>query len=286
MRMQVSDEFKYYIDMIGLIPNCVGDVTIDNNYKLLQIHPTYQLAVIPIKNHNHPSFNEVVFYANCLAFDHDIPFSITPIEKDTVIEPILDIDSSKDNKDKYSYKNLSSIYSSIFDMKYGSCGVEFRFPGIDKRKNISYVDKYKKVEKEINLYSSALRQGDPLAEYLNYYRIIESISKNNGKEWINDNINRIKAYNFPKVVIRGFDRETQDNLFRIYKTRALQRLNFLEEKLTNNELNKYLYNDNRCGIAHGKRNIKQYDFDENVKTIAKDNYVLKLLTRIGIKDKI
>jgi hypothetical protein len=286
MQMQISEEFKYYIDMIGLIPNCVGDVTIDNKYKLLQRHPTYQLAVIPIKNKNHPNFNEVVFYANCLAFDHDIPVSITPIEKDTVIESILDIDSSKDSKDKYYYKNLSSIYSSIFDMKYGSCGIEFRFPGHDKRSNIFYVDKYKKVEKEINLYSSALRQGDPLAEYLNYYRIIESISKNNGKEWIKDNIDRIKKYNFPTVIIKGFDRKTQGDLFSIYKTRALQRLKFLEEKLANDELNRYLYHENRCGIAHGKSNIKQYDFDKNVKTIVKDNYILKLLTRIGIKDKI
>ena len=48
----------------------------------------------------------------------------------------------------------------------------------------------------------------------------------------------------------------------------------------------YFYHENRCGIAHGKADIKEYDFGFNIEEISKDIYILKLLSRIAIEDKI
>jgi hypothetical protein len=51
-------------------------------------------------------------------------------------------------------------------------------------------------------------------------------------------------------------------------------------------LEEYLYNDVRCGIAHGRHGIKVNDFGQDVLDVAHDCYVLKLLARIGIEDRL
>ncbi len=48
----------------------------------------------------------------------------------------------------------------------------------------------------------------------------------------------------------------------------------------------YFYNENRCGIAHGKTNIKTYDFSYTIEEISADIYILKLLARIAIEDRL
>ena len=76
------------------------------------------------------------------------------------------------------------------------------------------------------------------------------------------------------------------NVFSIYRKRALGRLRELECKLVGSSVADYFYHENRCGIAHGKSRVKEYDFEFNIEELSKDAYVLKLLSRIAIEDKI
>lgn len=78
----------------------------------------------------------------------------------------------------------------------------------------------------------------------------------------------------------------RNNLFEIYKYKAGLRLKELKNELEVDKLPDYLYNENRCGIAHGKGRIKEYDYNENVINIARDNYIMKLIARLAIEDKI
>jgi hypothetical protein len=49
---------------------------------------------------------------------------------------------------------------------------------------------------------------------------------------------------------------------------------------------KYFYHRVRCGIAHGRQGVKVYDFAEDVSTVVQDCYVLKLLSRMAIEEKL
>ncbi|MBC7363902.1 MAG: hypothetical protein H5U07_05080, partial [Candidatus Aminicenantes bacterium] len=101
------------------------------------------------------------------------------------------------------------------------------------------------------------------------------------------NIGRIKIYDF------GFLELKQEmswekrgiNIFSVYKKRAISRLAELIVKLKGKDIAAYFYNENRCGIVHGKTSIKVYDFGPTIEEIAKDLYILKLLARIAIEDK-
>ena len=76
------------------------------------------------------------------------------------------------------------------------------------------------------------------------------------------------------------------NIFSIYKRRALKRLSDLNSKLGGRGLADYFYHENRCGIAHGGPRTKEYDFKHNIEEISKDVYIMKLLSRMAVEDKM
>jgi len=181
-------------------------------------------------------------------------------------------------------------YEALNSIRLGPLGyVNFRWPGFQKEVDIPYTKKFSMVSKELSLYSTAVRQLDPLSEFLCYYRVIESVAGTNGKDWISKNLNRIEKYNFGFLEF-GTDagngpRLRRTNVFSIYRKRALERLKELEGKLDGSSVSDYFYHENRCGIAHGKRNIKEYDFKYNIEEISRDAGILKLLSRIAVEDK-
>ena len=279
-------DFKYFVDMVGVGISSLGNVFVDGKYYLVFVVPAGPLAITSPLGSPLPTFEEVVFYANCLAYDHDLPTYILPVvgKRKALIKPI---GRGRSINDSY-YNCLNMAYTSVCDIRLGPLGyVNFRQPGFGQPVDIPYTERYSSVARELSLYGMALRQLDPLSEYFCYYRVIESVTNSNGREWIRGNIERIKSYDFGFL---EFKREMsknkrRTNLFSIYKKRAINRLAELKVKLNGKDIAAYFYNENRCGIVHGKASIKVYDFGPIVEEIAKDLYILKLLARIAIEDK-
>lgn len=284
-----SRKAEHFIDLTGLALNSVGQVIIDEKYALIQLHGTDIVAIVPPEKQNHPSFDEVVFYTNFFAYSHEIPTFLNPAKGKALIKPI-EKERAKLIDDNY-YSSLRTAYESINSLRLGPLGyVYFRWPGLDETTHLPITSKYAIASKEISLYSTAIRQLDPLSEFLGYYRIIESISGNNGKDWLLQNLNRAKYHDFGFLEFeiigeRGIHKRRK-NLFSFYKRRALSRLEILYKKFSQGEVAEYFYNENRCGIAHGKTNVKTYDFGFNIREVAQDVFVLKLLARIAIDDII
>lgn len=188
-------DIRYFIEMVGMSSTGIGLVTIDSKYALILVHPTNSIAVSPRLSEEHPEFKEVVFYTNCLAYEHDLPAYIWPYKKKALIKPI-ETGRKKYINDSY-YQNLGIAYEALNCIRLGPLGyVNFRWPGFKKEINLPYTKKYSRVAKELSLYSTAIRQLDPLSEFLCYYRILESVTHTNGKKWISENLPRIKDYNF------------------------------------------------------------------------------------------
>lgn len=282
------DDYKYSVDMVGMSSAGIGQVSVDGKYYLVFVPPSSSMAITSPLGSPLPAFEEVVFYANCLAYDHELPTYIRPVvgKRKALIKPVGE-GRSKIINDSY-YDCLNMAYTSICDIRFGPLGyVNFRYPGFSTPVDIPYTKRYGSVAKELSLYGMGLRQLDPLSEYSCYYRVLESITNSNGKEWIKENIGRIKIYDF------GFLELKQEmswekrgiNIFSVYKKRAISRLAELIVKLKGKDIAAYFYNENRCGIVHGKTSIKVYDFGPTIEEIAKDLYILKLLARIAIEDK-
>lgn len=285
------NDVKYFIEIVGMASDCIDYVTLDSKYAIIQIHPTYSIAIAPSIGTDHPTFEQFVFYTNCLSYEHDLPTFICPVKRKALIQPI------EKGRNQYIndsfFDSLGMACEAINSIRLGPLGyVYFRWPGFERKVDLLYTKKYSKVAKELSLYSTALRQIDPLSEFLDYYRVIESISGADGRDWILKNLSRLKGYNFGFLKF-GSDASPRIgkhsrsiNVFSVYRRRALARLRILTRQLAGRSVAEYFYVENRCGIAHGKRNIKEYDFRYNIEAISKDNYILKLLSRIGIEDRI
>lgn len=282
-------DIRFFIEMVGMSSTGIGDVTVDDKYALIMVHPSNSIAVTPPVGMELPTFREIVFYTNCLVYEHDLPAFIWPFRKKALVQPI-ERGRKKYINESY-YQSLGIAYEALNSIRLGPLGyVNFRWLGFQKEVDIPYTKKYSTVTKELSLYSTAVRQLDPLSEFLCYYRVIESVTGTNGKEWISKNLHIMESYNFGFLDFgtdaRNGPRIRRTNVFSIYRKRALERLKELKCKLVGLSVADYFYHENRCGIAHGKSHVKEYDFEFNIEELSKDAYVLKLLSRIAIEDKI
>jgi hypothetical protein len=76
------------------------------------------------------------------------------------------------------------------------------------------------------------------------------------------------------------------NLFSVYRRRAKSRINLLSKKLSTGDIAEYFYNVLRCGIAHGRTDVIDYDYGFNIVEVSQDLIVLKLLARIAVEQKV
>jgi hypothetical protein len=287
--IRYSQEIDYFVEMPGLASTSVGCAGIDGKYALIQVPTTCSLAIAPPIGEDHPQFVEIVFYANCLAYEHDLPVFISPVSAEALRRPIEG--GPPDFINRSYFESVGMACEAINAIRLGPLGfVYFRWPGFEEDIELPYTEKYSSVAKEQSLYSTALKQLDPLSEFLNYYRIIESVSNSNGKGWIGRNLPRIKKFDFGFLHfgVDGLMRKPRrrTNLFSVYRRRAQSRLRELQGRFMISDIPKYFYNEIRCGIAHGRTGIKEYDFSYNIREVSRDVYVLKLLSRIAIEDMI
>jgi hypothetical protein len=305
---------KYVLMPFGLASDTVGDITIDTHIALIQPHPDPELYLCPLVPNPQPDLSTVWFYADCIAFDHDIPVIVSPTHADirrfgfryiyTGTHKTREITTHNVNNgtDSISHRKppspealarlffndqLNNILSEIRDLHHGplTC-IEFRHDGWHGRVDLPYTQAYSLASQEIHLYSTALRQADTLSEYLSYYRVIESASNSNGKSWIASVLLSLYQHRFDIIPIGLNDERETANLMAIYRRRALRRLKFLLGRhQTPTIVADYLYNVNRCGIAHGRRIIRA-DITPSYFEMVKDTYLVKLLARLAIDEKL
>jgi hypothetical protein len=266
---------KYFIGVFGLASDSVCNVTIDNKLELMQLHPTYTIALTPIENQLNPTYEQVLFFADCIAYEHETPTLLFP-EK---------CQFYKNNKihryKRLSYQsffeNLTNVLECASNNRLGDLTVVyFRWADTD----LPYTKKYSQSEKAIHIYSMGLKQVDPFSEYLCYYRVLENLNNNNTK-WISNNLELIRNFNFGTIRTSDCLGFRKINIFSSFKQKACSRLRELQSKMNNEEIAHYLYCDNRCGIAHGRK-FRKYDLKEDFFSISKDINIVKLLARISI----
>jgi len=287
--IEYRKDIEYFLEMPGLASDSVGCVGFDGKYAFIQLHASTYLVVTPPVGEPLPSFSELIFYANCLGYDHDLPTFITPDDWKAQIVPVEKGPPEYINQNYF--ESLGMAFEAINSIRLGPLRyLTFRWPGFRKDVEIFYSRKYSKVSQELGLYCTALKQLDPLSEFLYYYRVIECVSGSNGKDWIRTYISSINTYDFGFLHF-GSDVPTyrpkmRTNLFSVYRRRAKSRINLLSKKLSTGDIAEYFYNVLRCGIAHGRTDVIDYDYGFNIVEVSQDLIVLKLLARIAVEQKV
>jgi len=304
---------KYELRALGLAPDSVGDIVLDHTIALVQPHPSADICLCPLIGKPQPTESLAWYYADCIAYEHDIPVIVIPTRGDferfgyryahsgrttpemvyvnhlngrAVRHTLPGISAERAVKQNYC-ASLCSILENVRQIRQGpNTLVHFRHKSRGVTLNLAYTSKYSVVVQEIHLYSVALRQADSLGEFLCYYRVIESATQSNGKTWIASSLGELSAHNFGRIVIAHDFVSRPRNLLSIWRSRALRRLSALRQKLGSaTEIASYLYHTNRCGIAHGKA-IVRADITSSYFDVVRDTYVLKLLARLAIDQKL
>jgi hypothetical protein len=111
-------------------------------------------------------------------------------------------------------------------------------------------------------------------------------TQSNGKTWIASSLDALPVHDFGRIAIEHEHVHRRRNLLSIWRSRALRRLSVLRRRFgSSSGVARYLYNTNRCGIAHGK-GIVRGDITPSYFEVVRDTYVLKLLARLAIDQKL
>lgn len=260
----------------------VGCVVADGEYALYELDPDGMLAVVPGRSFPHSS-ERTLFYGDCIAYGHDAPVSFVPASGRPLVRPVFGGIAGT----KY-YEELAEAATLVQQNRLGWATVPFRwsarFDGLD----LNFTEAYGGVSHLLRIYGTALRQADPLGEFLHYYRIVESVDGSNGLAWLRQNIARLGTHDFGKLYVRpGKRRESRPifagrvDLLAKYQRRALARHKALLGQGIS-DVASHLYGSIRCGIAHGKRGIKTFDYGPQVEETAKEVALMKMLARMAI----
>ena len=337
--LEVALEKAFEIHCYGLSTGGIGGILVDDQFWLEGYEGSYIFCLIP-KNVDEPfPYSIASFYADCIAYEHEVPTQAFPRESTISNQDIpwifkkrefVGSDTERSIKDMYLeyLQNAGELANQISNGAWMRIG--FRHDWIEGEVEQTSIDghfvaevrwrkKYEKVSTALHLYNAALRQTDPLSAYLNYYHVIENIvtnngaTRNNGKNWIQEAIQDHMNDHLPPIWTRGEPEEiipdeikemakeeafvsAKDEIWMRYKYKIniveLIRVNALSQlqKLTHSgksyeDIARRLYNENRCGIAHGGT-IKSHALDDDFVSILNDILLIKYLARLSIEYKL
>lgn len=309
------------IECYNLDTECLGAVLIDDSIWLEGYEASNAFFLIPRDSTTQIPYSTASFYADCIGFEHD--FSALAIPRadcylnDTDIPWPCWFNAFRDPTPAEDFIQSLREGAEAANALWNGLGttVAFRYDWLDQPTTevdgyavvkVDFTATYSVVRAAIHLYCAALRQADPLTAYLCFYRIIENCTDSNGKTWVEGIIAQefdtssiawcerppesiVPAYVSGIVRPDRLGRSHRDrdctNLFEILRAIAIHRRDELAQELSPADIARRLYNDNRCGIAHGG-DIRLHDLATDFREVLQDLKLLRFLARVAIEETI
>lgn len=291
---------------------------VDGRYWLEGYEASTSFFILPSNVKDPPTYSDTAFYADCIAFEHEFAALAVPAKK-TLTKDELPWDLLARRKDIDSVQFYIDWLREGFEIANRiNFGMErhviFKYDWYHSDRDpevpvhIPWTATFGNVRTAIHLYNAALRQVDPLSQYLCLYRVIENVASNNGKAWVTTALAGTLDYAVPiqcarergtdlrKIIgakvysLMRKERLASDvryfNILEVTRARAVRRLNDLRNNGTSDSnIADRLYAENRCGIAHGKK-IRQHDFSEDFREVVRDLPLIRFLARLAIEEAI
>ena len=287
------------IECYHLDTECLGAVLVDDQYWLEGHEASSFFFLIPKNADESIPYSMAQFYADCLSFEHDCSaLAIPPLDE------LTEVESVREAAHVANCLSNGLNYKVIFKYDWLEAPTG-EYDGHEMVK-VSWSSVFSHVRNAIHLYNAALRQTDPLSQYLCFYRVVENIARNNGKSWIKDKIGHPSFDYFTPVWCEANDEghslvsqeihsyvridkllsdKQRMNLIEIARANALYQLHQLRVSLDDSNIAYRLYNENRCGIAHSKE-IKFHDLGKDFWSILQDLKLIRYLARLAIDESL
>ncbi|WP_328762553.1 methylamine utilization protein MauJ [Streptomyces sp. NBC_00272] len=265
--------------------------TADDQWAIVEDPHLHLFMPIPLSaegqydpNADHASLAQTLFFADCLAFDHDCPTTVLPYRMDTP-PPYEAIGHWREWEDPLPYyrEALEAAIEQAHRIRYTD-GLTLRYaPEGDPLTR--FEDRFERRQEALSLYTTAIRQVDFLSEYLSLYRVLEWPGKDNGKKFTEANLDELPDYDFGtlRMVEPGYPlnhTEEPVDVFETLRERALGRIEAL--RTADIDVPAHLY-ALRNGLAHGKQDLILNDLGPSVDAVAADLPVVKLLARMAVE---
>lgn len=278
------DKAHFLIACVGMADAWMWSFEADNKWTV--IHGTPGAGLVPFRSDGSApaTFEEVLFLADCVAFDHDMPTVVRPSASIAAaafppIEPVLP--SPAGQGALWYFDALQQALGMATEMRVGDA-VALRYDD-DHQDLLQFEQRFGGVEEVVSLYAMATRQVDALGEYLCLYRVLEWARKDNGTSYIETHLGAISGYDFGVLEAQPGMGAPSVDVFETYQSRARARLNALHDRgLTDQQIASRLYGI-RNSLAHGKRAFRVNDFGADVVAVAADLPLIKLLARMVVE---
>ena len=307
----------------GIDTELKGGMLVDADYYLEGEEASTSFFLIPSNPTEAVPYSFASFVADCIAFEHMVPTLTVPRANTLpihlipwVVKPL----SRPDIREVYldylaeSVDLAETIASGIWQRVVFAYGLLDAPTVLHKRHDLVHLDfsaRYGTAALALHLFNAALRQADPLAQFLNYYRVIENLTPHDGTAWIEAAISTTLEYKTTILIDRPTSMSSNSrmrledsvasellacvregklhadkdrwNLTELLRSQALTRINQLTAELSDKEIASRLYGTNRCGIAHG-RNIRRHDLDRDFEDVMADLPLMAYLARLAIEE--
>jgi hypothetical protein len=277
-------EIEWFIFCFGMSDATTWSFDADDRWWLLHGTPGPTLGVFPLREGDPPaSFHDVLFIANCLAFDHDLPIFVRPARDNPafavpLVPPV--VPEPGPDPGQFYWSALSEGIAMVAELRVGAGSVLLRYEA-EGHPLSRFTNRFGSRQEALGLYAMAARQIDPFTEYLCLYRVIEWAGGGRAEAWIERRLNDLGTYDFGECFVRLDMTREYGDVFETWRERALARVAEIDKpaRRVAEELSA-----NRNAIAHGSFRVKHHDFGASMTAIGADLAVVKLLARMAVED--
>jgi hypothetical protein len=286
MRRFDWDNVHLFIACVGMADAWMWSFEVDGVWGLEHGRPGAMLIPWQIDGSRPVGVDEVLFMADCIAFDHDMPTVIRPNSQRAdaevpLVEPVVAFPGDKSGL--WYFQQLEAALGIASELRVGAA-LELRYDD-DAHALTAFTARFRGARKPLALYAMATRQLDWTSEYLCLYRVLEWLNKDNGLEFIRDHLDEIHRYDFGTLKAQKGLHSYDDSVdvFATYRQRAEKYIYRLRAQGQGaSDIARGLYAI-RNGLAHGKNDFLLSDFGDDVSRVADALPVVKLLARIVVE---
>jgi hypothetical protein len=318
-----KEAFANSLQIHGFGTELLGGMLVDDSHYLEGEEASSYFYLIPVESSEPVTYSLGSFVADCLAFEHATPFQALPRPNSFSIDDVpwtikprhrADIPDLYLNDLTEAYERAAAITEGLwfhpefrYDLPTASTVEHKGYEVI----HLNFSKVYARVSQSLHLHNAAVRQTDPLGQFLNYYRIIENLTGTNGKSWVERSVGSLGDYKLnifaTHAVVhdrrrvrlidcvdrtarkhlrkaRLYQRAKAYNFTEVLRACAVARLDELKTH-TEQQIARRFWNTNRCGISHGNT-IRRHDIDTDFKEILADLKLVRYLARLIIEQNL
>lgn len=279
-------QVDWFIGCVGMSDATMWSFEADSQWLMVHGTPGAALGAFPsVERAPQASLADVLFLANCLAFDHDLPIVVTPARdhaaaRRPLVEPIVYEPGPQPGR--WYWEHFTSAMAMAAEIRLGGGSVWLRYDeGFEQLTRFS--ERFGDRLEALGLYAAAARQVDPTSEFLGHWRVLEWADRRNGVDFVAANLDKLASFDFGECHVREDIKRGNVNMFEAYRARALKRVEQMHDEGRGiQDMAKDLYAV-RNALAHGRTRTLVNDFGASIEAVGADLPVVKLLSRIAVE---